>query len=82
MKPLFTPEELAELEALDAEIDNEIIVDRKLSSELDREAASNGVDPAIIRSRKYQRAYYAAHKAEAAERQRAYRAKKKNAASG
>jgi hypothetical protein len=67
MKPLFTLEELAELEAFDAEIDNEIIVDRKLSSELDREAAGNGVDPAIIRSR---------------ERQRAYRARKKTAASG
>ena len=74
-KPLFTPEELAELAAFDAEIDESDITQNEIdaSRERDREAVLAGM---IKRNRKiseYQRAYREANREKIAEANRAYR---------
>lgn len=78
MKPLFTPEELAELAAYDAEIDDEPLSaqDYRESAQRDKDAvfAEKGVDERRKRRRiaAYQREYYEANKDQIAAYQREY----------
>ncbi len=71
----FTPEELAELAAFDAEIDAEVdaaIEDEYISKWLDELAIMDSLDHKQASRRRSQRAYREAHKEEIAERMRAY----------
>ena len=75
-RPLFTPEELAELAAFDAEVDaqpgydpEEIKAQRRRDTEMRWDGLSNA-ERAIA---EYQRAYYEANRDTIAEYQRAYR---------
>ena len=74
-KPLFTPEELAELAAFDAEIDESDITQNEIdaSRERDREAVLAGMSKRNRKIAEYQRAYYEANREKIAENQRAYR---------
>ena len=79
-KPLFTPEELAELEAIDAAIDEEFErgyvadeVDKEITEMLEQLAIEEELDRKQIHRRRKKRAYYEAHKDEIAEKMRAYR---------
>ena len=73
-KPLFTPEELAELAAFDAEIDESDITQNEIdaSRERDREAVLAGMSKRNRNIAEYQRAYYEANREKIAEAQRAY----------
>ena len=73
-KPLFTPEELAELAAFDAEIDESDITQNEIdaSRERDREAVLAGMSKRNRKIAEYQRAYYEANREKIAENQRAY----------
>lgn len=74
-KPLFTPEELAELAAFDAEIDESDITQNEIdaSRERDREAVLAGMSKRNRKIAEYQRAYYEANREKIAENKRAYR---------
>lgn len=74
-KPLFTPEELAELAAFDAEIDESDITQNEIdaSRERDREAVLAGMSKRNRKIAEYQRAYYEANREKIAEYQRAYK---------
>ena len=74
-KPLFTPEELAELAAFDAEIDESDITQNEIdaSRERDREAVLAGMSKRNRKIAEYQRAYREATREKIAENQRAYR---------
>ena len=74
-KPLFTPEELAELAAFDAEIDESDITQNEIdaSRERDREAVLAGMSKRNRKIAEYKRAYYEANREKIAENQRAYR---------
>ena len=74
-KPLFTPEELAELAAFDAEIDESDITQNEIdaSRERDREAVLAGMSKRNRKIAENQRAYYEANREKIAENQRAYR---------
>lgn len=75
MKSLFTPEELAELAAADAEIEatyrltNE---DIRMSREADKAAMFDRIPPEKKRIAAYQRAYREANREEIAAKKRAY----------
>ena len=73
-KPLFTPEELAELAAFDAEIDESDITQNEIdaSRERDREDVLAGMSKRNRKIAEYQRAYYEANREKIAEYQRAY----------
>ena len=74
-KPLFTPEELAELAAFDAEIDEtDITKDEIVASRArDREAVLSGMSKRNRKIAENKRAYYEANREKIAEAQRAYR---------
>ena len=74
-KPLFTPEELAELAAFDAEIDESDITQNEIdaSRERDREAVLAGMSKRNRKIAEYKRAYYEANREKIAENKRAYR---------
>ena len=73
-KPLFTPEELAELAAFDAEIDESDITQNEIdaSRERDREAVLAGMSKRNRKIAEYKRAYYEANREKIAENKRAY----------
>ena len=73
-KPLFTPEELAELAAFYAEIDESDITQNEIdaSRERDREAVLAGMSKRNRKIAEYQRAYREANREKIAENQRAY----------
>ena len=74
----FTPEELAEMAAADAEIEASFRLeqaDLDRSRELDRVAHFEGLTPEKRKVAEYQRAYREANKDKVAEYQRAYRRK-------
>ena len=73
-KPLFTPEELAELAAFDAEIDESDITQNEIdaSRERDREAVLAGMSKRNRKIAEAKRAYYEANREKIAEAQRAY----------
>ena len=73
-KPLFTPEELAELAAFDAEIDESDITQNEIdaSRERDREAVLAGMSKRNRKIAENKRAYYEANREKIAEYQRAY----------
>lgn len=76
----FTAEELAELARADAEIEASFQpteAEMKLSRQLDLAAALDRKDAKSRKATEYRRAYYEAHKAEEAERQRAIAAVRK-----
>lgn len=77
MKPLFSPEELAEMAAADAEIEKTFhltLEDMRLSEELEKSVEFDRLPPEkkarVIAARKYRDK----HRAELAEKQRAYNA--------
>ena len=74
-KPLFKPEELAELAAFDAEIDESDITsdDIKESRKRDRQAVLGEMDNQKRKIAEYRRAYYEANREKIAENKRAYR---------
>ena len=73
---MFTPEELAEMAAADAEIEKEFHLtqeDLNRSRELDREATFQSLPPEKQKVAEYQKAYYEANREKVAEYQKAYR---------
>ena len=75
-KPLFTPEELAEMAAADAEIEENFSLtneDLKRSRDLDKEAVLGSKDNREKKIAENQRAYYEANREKIAENKRAYR---------
>ena len=64
MKPMFTPEELAELAAYDAEIDDEPLTAEEIreSRERDKEAKHAAKDKKAQKLAEQKRAYYAANR--------------------
>ena len=74
-KPLFTPEELAELAAFDAEIDESDITQDEIeaSRDRDREAVLAGMSNRGRKIAEAQRAYREANREKIAEQKRAYR---------
>ena len=74
-RPLFTPEELAELARIDAELEAEPVTAAELaeSRRRDRAARLDAMDKQTRRMAEQQRQYYAAHREEIAEQQRQYR---------
>ena len=79
MKTMFTPEELAEMAAFDAEIEDEPLTNEEIreSRERDRAAIDDRKDKKEKKIAEGRRAYYAANKEKIAEGQRAYRAANK-----
>lgn len=75
MKSLFTPEELAEMAAADAEIDASFSLtneDIKRSREADKAAMFDRLPPEKKKKAAYWRAYYEANREEIAAKRRAY----------
>ena len=75
MKPFFTPEELAELAAADAEIDASFRLtneDIKRSREADKAAMLDRLPPAKKKKAAYWRAYYEANREKILAYQRVY----------
>lgn len=75
MKSLFTPEELAELAAADAEIDASFSLtneDIRRSREADTAAMLDRLPPAKKKKAAYWRAYYEANREEISAKRRAY----------
>lgn len=73
---LFTPEELAEMAAADAEIEATFLLeqaDLDRSRELDRQAHFDGLEPEKQRVAAQQKAWYEANKDKVAARRKAYR---------
>ena len=79
MRPMFTPEELAELAAFDAEVDEEPLTKAEIeeSRARDKEAKHAEKDKRSQKIAAGQRAYYAANKEKIAAGQLAYRAANK-----
>lgn len=78
-RPLFSPEELAELAAADAELDESFVQtqeERVLSRKRDRAAVIANMGPERRKIAEYHRAYYEANKDNIAEYHRAW--KKRN----
>ena len=75
MKPLFTPEELAELAVFDAEVDDEPLTMEEIreSRERDRDARHAAKDKKEQKIAENKRAYREANREKIAENQRAYR---------
>lgn len=78
-KPLFTPEELAELAAFDAEIDESDITQNEIdaSRERDREAVLAGMSKQNRKIAEAQRAYYEANREKWNAYMREYRKRRK-----
>lgn len=78
-KPLFTPEELAELAAFDAEIDESDITQNEIdaSRERDREAVLSGMSKRDRKIAEAQRAYYEANREKWNAYMREYRKRRK-----
>lgn len=78
-KPLFTPEELAELAAFDAEIDESNITQNEIeaSRERDREAVLVGMSKRERKIAEAQRAYYEANREKWNAYMREYRKRRK-----
>lgn len=78
-KPLFTPEELAELAAFDAEIDESDITQNEIeaSRERDREAVLSGMSKREKKIAEAQRAYYEANREKWNSYMREYRKRRK-----
>lgn len=83
----FTAEELEAMRLADEEIEREFeescsaqYADAEISKWLDELAVNDTLDHKQLHNKRHRRAYYEAHKDEAATYQRAYRARKKNAA--
>lgn len=75
MKPFFTPEELADMAAADAEIDASFSLtneDIRRSREADKAAMLERLPPAKKKKAAYWRAYYEANREEIAAKRRAY----------
>ncbi len=75
MKSLFTPEELAELAAADAEIDASFCLtneDIRRSREADKAAMLDRLPPEKLKAAARHRAYYERHREEIAAKARAY----------
>ena len=73
---MFTPEELAEMAAADAEIEAEFRLtqeERDRSRELDREAKFRALPMGKQKAAEYQKAYYEANREKVAAQQKAYR---------
>lgn len=73
---MFTPEELAEMEAADAEIEAEFRLtqeDLDRSRELDREAKFRALPMGKQKVAEYQKAYYEANREKVAAQRKAYR---------
>ena len=75
MRPMFTPEELAEMAVFDAEIEDEPLTNEEIreSRERDRAALDDRKDKRQKKIAENQRAYYEANREKIAENQRAYR---------
>ena len=75
MRPMFTPEELAEMAAFDAEIEDEPLTNEEIreSRERDRAALDDRKDKRQKKIAENKRAYYEANREKIAENQRAYR---------
>ena len=75
MKPLFTPEELAELAAFDAEVDASDITFEEAAEvdSIDRDIKRSNLSDKARKLAEYQRRYREANKDEIAEYQRRYR---------
>ena len=73
-RPLFTPEELAELARIDAELESAPVTADELaeSRRRDRAAQPAAMDKRARRMAEQQRQYYAAHREEIAEQKRQY----------
>lgn len=74
-RPLFTPEELAELAAADAEIEKEFLISNEeasLSRALDAEIKSSRKGERKKKVSEYQHKYYEANREKIAEKRRAY----------
>ena len=78
-KPIFTPEELAELAAFDAEIDESDITQNEIdaSRERDREAVLAGMSKRNRKIAENQRAYYEANREKWNAYMREYRKRRK-----
>ena len=78
-KPLFTPEELAELARIDAELDAKPISNEEVaeSNRRDRQAKRMALDNKAAKVAESQRRYREANKDSIAEYQRRYREKKR-----
>ncbi len=83
----FTAEELEAMRLADAEIEREFetsrsacYADAEISKWLDDLAVNDALDHKQLHNKRYRRAYREAHKDEIADYQRAYYARKKNAA--
>lgn len=80
MRPMFSPEELAEMAAADAEIEKTFRLtneDIKRSREADKASMFDRLPPEKKKIAAKQRAYYEANREEIAAKQRAYREKKR-----
>ena len=79
MKPMFTPEELAEMAAFDAEIENEPLTNEEIreSRERDRAALDDRKDKKRKKIAEGQRAYYAANKEKINAYMREYRRRRR-----
>ena len=73
-KPLFTPEELAEMATADAEIENEPITMEEIAASRRRDKAAKHAqkDKKAQKIAENKRAYYEANREKIAENQRAY----------
>lgn len=83
----FTAEELEAMRLADEEIEREFeesysaqYADAEISKWLDDLAVNDALNHKQLHNKRYRRAYHGAHKDEIAAYQRAYRARKKNAA--
>ncbi|MBQ7887313.1 MAG: hypothetical protein IJ313_10525 [Clostridia bacterium] len=78
MKPLFTPEELAELAAFDAEVDDEPLTQEEIeqSRARDKEAKHAAKDKRSQKIAENQRAYYEANREKINAYMREYRRRK------
>ena len=79
-KPLFTPEELAELARIDAELDAEPVSNEEVaeSNRRDRQAKRAQKDNKAAELAEYQRRYREANKDKLAEYQREYRERRRD----
>ena len=81
MKPMFTPEELAELAAFDAEVDDEPLTQAEIeeSRARDKEAKHDEKDKRSQKIAAGKRAYYAANKEKINAHQREYNMRRRRA---
>ena len=75
MIPLFTPEELAELAAYDAQVEAEPLTNEEIAESRERDRMAIDAERDVKRRKiaEQKRAYYQANREKVAEQQRAYR---------